>query len=83
MWTMFLLVTENGLTLKHRNPMSKFITRLPRHSQEGCREADGAVRYDQVTDDCKKKQSDNAEYWSDKMKKDFVNAPHYAVTSTR
>ena len=43
--------------------VSKFITRLLRHSQEVYREVDGAVHYDQVIDECKKKQSD---------KKDFV-----------
>ena len=59
--------------------VSKFITRLPRHNQEGYREADGAVHYDQVVDGCKKKQSDNTRYWSDEMKKDFVNAPHWSI----
>ena len=34
--------------------VSKFITRLLRHSQEVYREADGAVHYDQVIDECKK-----------------------------
>ena len=45
--------------------VSKFITRLLRHSQKVYRETDGAVHYDQVTDECKKKQSDNTGYWSD------------------
>ena len=35
--------------------------------------------HDQVIDECKKKQSDNAGYWSDEMKKDFVNAPHWSI----
>ena len=35
--------------------VSKFITRLLGHSQEVYREADGAVHYDQVIDECKKK----------------------------
>ena len=43
------------------------------------READGGVHYDQVIDDCKKAQSDNTGYWSDEMKKDFVNAPHWSI----
>ena len=34
--------------------MSKFITRLLRHGLEVYREADGAVHYDQVDDECKK-----------------------------
>ena len=55
--------------------VSKFIARLLRQSQKVNREADGVVHYDQVIDECKKKQSDNTEYWSDEMKKDFVNAP--------
>ena len=59
--------------------VSKFITRLLRHSQEVYREADGAVHYDQVIDECKKKQSNNTGYWSDEMKKQFVNAPHWSI----
>ena len=50
-----------------------------RHSQEVYREADGAVHHDQVIDECKKKQSDNTGYWSDEMKKEFVNAPHWSI----
>ena len=34
--------------------VSKFITRLLRHSQEVHRVADGAVHYNQVVDECKK-----------------------------
>ena len=58
---------------------SKFITRLLRHSQKVYREDDGPVLYDQVIDECMKKQSDNIGYWSDEMKKDFVNAPHWSI----
>ena len=54
--------------------VSKFITRLLRH-----READGAVHCDQVIDECKKRQSDSTGYWSDEMKKNFVNAPHWSI----
>ena len=43
------------------------------------READGAVHYDQVIDECKRKQFDNSEKRSDEMKKDFVNAPHWSI----
>ena len=57
----------------------KFITRILRHSQEVYREADGGVHHDQVIDECKKKQSDNTGYWSDEMRKDFVNAPHWSI----
>ena len=44
--------------------VSKFITRLLRHSQKVHREDDGSAHYDQVIDECKKKQLDNTEYWS-------------------
>ena len=63
----------------HCFQVSKFITRLLRHSQEVHREADGAVHCDQVIDECKKKFSDDTGYWSDEMKKDFVNAPHSSI----
>ena len=59
--------------------VSRFITRFLRHNQKVYREYDGAVHYDQVIDDCKKKHSDNSRYWSDEMKKDFVNAPHWST----
>ena len=59
--------------------VSKCITRLQRQSQEVYREADGAVHYDQVIDECKKKQFDNTEYSSVEMKKDFVNAPQWLI----
>ena len=59
--------------------MSKFITRLLRHSQQVYRQEDGAVHYDQVIDECKKRQSDNAGYCLDEMKKHFVNAPHWSI----
>ena len=52
---------------------------LLRHSQKVYREADGAVHYDQVIDECKTKQSDNTGYGSDNMKKDFVNAPPRSI----
>ena len=55
--------------------VTKFITRFLRHNYKVHREDDGAVHYDQVIGECKKTQSDNAEYWSDEMKKDFVNGP--------
>ena len=48
-------------------------------SQKVYREADGAVHYDQVIDECKKRQSDNTGYWSDETKKDFVNASHWSL----
>ena len=44
--------------------MSKFITRLQRHSQKVHREDDGAVHYDDVIDECQKRQFDKVEYWS-------------------
>ena len=59
--------------------VSKFITRLLRHSQKVYREEDGGVHNDQVNDECKKTQSDNTGYWPDEMKKHFVKAPHWSV----
>ena len=59
--------------------MSKFITRLLRHSQQVYRQEDGAVQYDQVIDECKKRQSDNAGYCLNEKKKHFVNAPHWSL----
>ena len=52
--------------------VSKFITRLLRHNQKVCREADGAVHYDQIIDECKKKSSEDPGHSSDEMKKQFV-----------
>ena len=75
MWTLFLVDRENGLTLKHRNPMLLTVFKCQnasldyQDSQEVHRKADGAVHYDQVIDECKKKQSDKTECWSDEMKK--------------
>ena len=59
--------------------VSKFITRLLRHSQKVHREEDGAVHYDQGIEECKIKQFGNTEYWSVEMKKDFVHAPHWSI----
>ena len=59
--------------------LSKLNTRLLRHSQEVYREEDGGVPYGPVIDQCKKKSSDNTGYWSDEMKKHFVNAPHWSM----
>ena len=64
-----LLNRDNGLTLKHRNPMILVDT-----VKKVRREDDGAVHHDLVIDECKKKQSDNTGYWSHEMKKHFVNA---------
>ena len=69
-------------TQESKNPhcfhVSKFITRLLRHSQQvDERRCRSPLR--QVIDECKKKQSDNTGYWSDEMKKDFVNAPHWSI----
>ena len=57
----------------------KFITRLLRHSAQVRREDDGAVHYNQVIDECKKKQFDNAESWSAEEMNEFVNAPHWSI----
>ena len=59
--------------------MSKFITRLLRHSQKAYREDDGAVHDDQVIDECKEKQFDNTRYWSDEMQKHLVSAQHWSI----
>ena len=79
--------TENGLTFIETQEsndsycfhVSKFITRLLRHSKKVHREDDGAVHNDQVIDECKKKQFDNTEYWSVERKKEFVNVPHWSI----
>ena len=59
--------------------VSKFITRLLRHSKQVNREKDAGVHHDQVIDECKKKLSDDTGYWSDEMKKQFVNAPYLSI----
>ena len=58
--------------------VSKFITRFLRHSQEANREEDGGVHDDQVIVECKKKLSDDTRYWSDEMKQQLANAPHWS-----
>ena len=63
----------------HCFQVSKFITRLLRHSQKVYREADGAVHNDQVVDEYKNKLSDDTGYWSDEMKKQFANAPYLST----
>ena len=45
--------------------MSKFITRLLRHSKQVSQEEDGGVHYD-------------TGYWSDEMKKQFAVSPHWS-----
>ena len=59
--------------------VSKFITRFLRHSQEVYREADGAVNYEKIIDECKKKQSNDTGYWSDEMKEQFAKAPFWPI----
>ena len=59
--------------------VSKFITRLLRHSQKVQREDDGASIHVHVVDDCKKNKFDKTEYWSVERKKEFVNAPHWSI----
>ena len=69
----------------HKNQMILLVF-LCRNSSLDCydavkvhREDDGAVHHDQVIDECKKKQADNAEYRSVERKKDFVNAPLWSI----
>ena len=57
----------------------KFITRLLRHSQQVHREEDAGVHNDQIIDEFKKKLSDDTGYWSDEMKKQFANIPHWSI----
>ena len=59
--------------------LSNFITRLLRHTKQVNREADGAVHYDQVIDECKKKLSDETGYWSDEMMKQLTNVPYWSI----
>ena len=57
----------------HCFQVSKFITRLLRHSKQ-VRRKEG-VHYDQIVEECKKKSSDDTGYWSDEMLQQFTNAP--------
>ena len=59
--------------------VSKFINRLLRHSEKVNRQDDGAVHCDQLIDECKKKLSDDARYWSVEMMKQFANAPFWPI----
>ena len=67
-------------TMESKNPhcfqVSKFLTRLLRHSQQVYREEDGRVHYDQLIDEWNKKQSDNTGNWSEEVKKHFVQTSH-------
>ena len=63
----------------HCFQVSKFITQLLRHSQKVLQEEDGGVHYDQIIDECKKKQSDNPGCWSDGVKKHFIHAQHWSI----
>ena len=56
--------------------MSKFITRLLRHSKHVLREENGGV---QVIEECKKKSSDDKGYWLDEMLQQFALAPHWTL----
>ena len=60
--------------------VSKFITRLLRHSKQVNREEeDAGVRYDQIIDECRKKLSDDTGYWSDEMMQQFANVPYWSL----
>ena len=74
--TLFLLDRDNGLALKHRNPIILVVFKC-QNSLLG--EEDAGVHYDQVIDECKKKQSDDTGYWSDEMKRQFANAPLWPI----
>ena len=63
----------------HCFQVSKFVTRLLRHSKQVRRKEDGGVHYDQFIDECKKKLLDDPGYWSDEMKKQFALAPHWSI----
>ena len=63
----------------HGFQLSKFITRLLRHSKQVNREEDGRVHYDQVLEECKKKLSDDTGYWSDEMKQQFANVTCWSI----
>ena len=47
----------------HCFQVSKFISRLSRHSEQVNREEDAGVHYDQVIDECKKKRSNGYQVW--------------------
>ena len=59
--------------------VSKFITQLLQHSQKVNRQDDGAVHWDQVIDECKKKLSHDTGYWSVEMMNQFANAPFWSI----
>ena len=68
---LFLLMKEDGLTLKHRNRsiisvfrVSKAIIRLLRHDSTVSRGLDGAIHHDDIIEECKKKKFINAPQWS-------------------
>ena len=63
----------------HCFQVSKFISRLLRHSQQVRREEDVGVRYDQVFEECKKRLSHDTGYWSDEMLQQFALAPHFVT----
>ena len=86
MWILSILVRENGLTLKHWNRMTLVVFKCrnsPREYYDTVKKfiekIIGAVHYDQVVDECRKKQIDNTAYWSVDLKKDFVNASHWSI----
>ena len=62
----------------HCFQVSKFSTRLLRHSKQVHLEEDAGVHYDHVIEECKKKLSDDTGYWSDEMMQQFANAPHWS-----
>ena len=63
----------------HCFQVSKFITRLLRHSKQVNREEEAGVHHHQVVDECKKKLSDDTVYWSDEMKKQLTNVPYWSI----
>ena len=84
--TVFLWNTDKWIDIEiheSKDPycfqVSKFITRLLRHSQQVNREEDAGVHYDQVIDECKKKLSNDTGDGSDEMKKQFANAPYWSL----
>ena len=66
-------------TQESNDPTCFQVSNSSQHSQEVWREPDWAVHHDQVVDECNRKQSSDIGYWSDEMKEDFVNAPHWSI----
>ena len=66
---------HNDHTIKKCYELAKAITRLFRHDTQVLRGPDGAIHYDDIIEECRKK-----EYIIEECtKKEFINAPHWSI----